>query len=449
MEDLKIRRKLRLNSYQIILLGFALTILVGSGLLLLPFASKGESASFGDALFTATSAVCVTGLVVRDTASSWSGFGQAVIIILIQIGGVGIITVVAWIARFTGYKIGLLQRSTLQEAISAHKVGSILRLSLFVLKATLVVEFVGAVLLFPVMNAQFGFLKGVWYSVFHSISAFCNAGFDLMGVKEPYSSVCSFVGNPLLNLTIMLLIITGGLGFVTWNDIRAHKFRFRKYGLQSKIIIVCTLVLIFVPAVYFFFAEFSSERWKELTVGEKILASLFQSVTTRTAGFNSVDLTKLAETSQLLMIILMLIGAAPGSTAGGMKTTTVAIIFATLFSVLKRRGDTRVFGRRIADSTIKVAVSVFLMYISLFSLGGFVISAAEGLPLLSCMFETASAIGTVGLSLGITPSLGVLSKIILILLMFFGRVGGLTIMFAVIAQKPDTGAKLPEEKISV
>ena len=425
LEKNKVKRRLRFTSYQIIVIGFALTVLVGSLLLVLPVSSKERVVTpFIDALFTATSAVCVTGLVVRNAATYWSGFGQAVIIILIQIGGVGIITVVAWIARFAGYKIGLLQRSTLQEAVSAHKVGSILRLSLFILKTTLFIEFIGAVLLFPVMYARFGVWKGIWYSVFHSISAFCNAGFDLLGVETEYISVCEYVGNPLLNLTIMALIVSGGLGFITWHDIRRHGIHLRRYCLQSKIVIVCTVCLIFIPAIFFYFGEFSRDVWDHLTVGEKILASLFQSVTTRTAGFNSVDLTLLSDTSVFIMVILMIIGASPGSTAGGMKTTTVAVVFATLFSVL-------------------------LMYLSLFTLAAMVISVGEGEPLLDCLFETASAIGTVGLTRGMTPFLGVGSKLILIFLMFFGRVGGITIMYAVIAQKPPTGARLPEEKISV
>lgn len=450
LEKNKVKRRLRFTSYQIIVIGFALTVLVGSLLLVLPVSSKERVVTpFIDALFTATSAVCVTGLVVRNAATYWSGFGQAVIIILIQIGGVGIITVVAWIARFAGYKIGLLQRSTLQEAVSAHKVGSILRLSLFILKTTLFIEFIGAVLLFPVMYARFGVWKGIWYSVFHSISAFCNAGFDLLGVETEYISVCEYVGNPLLNLTIMALIVSGGLGFITWHDIRRHGIHLRRYCLQSKIVIVCTVCLIFIPAIFFYFGEFSRDVWSDLTVGEKILASLFQSVTTRTAGFNSVDLTLLSDTSVFIMVILMIIGASPGSTAGGMKTTTVAVVFATLFSVLRRRSDTQLFGRRVGEGTIKMAVSVLLMYISLFTLAAMVISVGEGEPLLDCLFETASAIGTVGLTRGMTPFLGVGSKLILIFLMFFGRVGGITIMYAVIAQKPPTGARLPEEKISV
>ena len=450
MENKKIRRKVRLNSYQIIIIGFAATVLFGSLLLVLPFSVKeGDGASFQDAFFTATSAVCVTGLIVRDTATYWSGFGQAVIILLIQIGGVGVMTVVACIVRFTGYKIGLLQRSTLQESISAHKVGSILKTSLFIFKITLIIEFFGVVLLAPVFCSEFGFFKGLWYSVFHSVSAFCNAGFDLMGVKEPFSSVCYFVGNPLLNVTIMLLIITGGIGFLTWQDIRTNGFRFKRYSLQSKAVIVCTLILIILPAVYFFFAEFSSEEWSGLSVGEKILASFFQSVTTRTAGFNSVDLTKFSETGITVMIILMLIGASPGSTAGGMKTTTAVILFSSLISVFRREKDPHVFGRRISSETVRAAAAVLTMYLVLFTAGGMVISAAEGLPILDCLFETASAIGTVGLTLGITPALSALSKSILVFLMFFGRVGGLTLMFAFIAQKPDTGAKLPEEKISI
>lgn len=450
MDNSKIKMKVKFNSYQIIVLCFIATILLGSILLVLPISSKERVVTpFIDAFFTATSAVCVTGLVVKNTATYWSGFGHVVIITLIQIGGVGIVTVVAWIARFAGHKIGLLQRSTLQEAVAAHKVGSILRLSLFIFRTTIIIELLGAVLLFPVMNAQFGVWKGIWYSIFHSVSAFCNAGYDIMGLDVPFSSFCSLVGNPLLNVTLMALVIAGGLGFITWQDIRKHGFHVKRYCLQSKVVLICTLCLIILPAIFFYFFEFSRDVWSGMTVGEKILASLFQSVTTRTAGFNTVNIKEFSDTSAFIMIVLMLIGASPGSTAGGMKTTTAAVVFATLFSVLRRRSDTHLLGRRVGESTIKMALSVMLMYLILFIMSAVIISIGEGAPLLACMYETASAIGTVGLSLGLTTTLGTGSKLILVFLMYFGRVGGLTITYAVIAQKPPTGAKLPEEKISV
>jgi len=436
--------KRRLSSSQIILFGFAGVILVGTLLLLLPVATdSGQSASFLDALFTSTSAVCVTGLIVQDTATYWSGFGQTVILVLIQIGGMGVITVAAAITMASGKKISLMQRSTMQDAISAHQVGGIVRFTGFILKGIFLFELLGALVLMTVFVPEYG-VKGIWLAVFHSISAFCNAGFDLMGTKSPYSSLTSYADHPAVNITIMLLIVIGGIGFLTWQDIRQNGIHVRRYRMQSKVILATTGILLIVPAVYFFFFEFSAEP-----MGRRIFLSLFQSVTPRTAGFNTADLTALSETGQTLTIGLMLVGGSPGSTAGGMKTTTAAVLVACAVAVFRRRENGRFFGRRIADDTVKNALTVFLMYISLFLLGGMVISRVENLPMLTCLFETASAIGTVGLTLGITPGLHLVSKLILISLMFLGRIGGLTLIFATLSANKNTLSKLPLEKITV
>lgn len=433
------------TSFQVIILGFFSVILLGSLLLMLPFSTRdGQGASFADGLFTATSAVCVTGLIVRDTATYWSEFGQAIILTLIQIGGMGVVTIAVAIAVASGRKIGLMQRSTMQEAISAHQVGGIVRLTKFILKTSISIELLGALLLAPVFCKDFGIFKGLWYSVFHSISAFCNAGFDLIGVREPFSSLTSYASNPIVNFTIMALIITGGLGFVTWADIKKNKFHFRKYNMQSKVILTVTAGLLIFPAIYFFFCEFSN-----LPIGERILSSLFQSVTPRTAGFNTVDLTHLTETGLMIMIILMLIGGSPGSTAGGMKTTTVAVLFSSALAVFRKQNFAHFFSRRIPDNAVKNAATILMMYLTLFLGGGMVISYIEEVPLMSALFETSSAIGTVGLSLGLTPSLGMVSKSILILLMFFGRVGGLTLIFAALSERNNFGSRYPQEKITV
>lgn len=435
----------RLSSSQIIILGFLGIILLGSILLTLPIATQDHmGASFSDALFTSTSAVCVTGLIVQDTATYWSGFGQAVIIALIQIGGMGVITVALAIATLSGKKISLKQRSTMQEAISAHKVGGIVRLTGFIIRATILIELIGAALMAPVFCKEFGIAKGIWYGVFHSISAFCNAGFDLMGSKTPYSSLTYYMGNPVINLTIMTLIVVGGIGFMTWDDVKTHKCHLRRYRMQSKVILMTTALLILLPAVYFFFMEFS-----DMPMKERILSSLFQSVTPRTAGFNTVDLTLISEVGIAVMIILMIIGGSPGSTAGGMKTTTLAVLLSTAVSVFRRREHTHFFGRRIDNDTTRSAATILAMYMVLFLAGGFIISTVEGLPLLTCLFETASAVGTVGLSLGITPELGMVSKSILILLMYLGRVGGLTLIFATVSGKQGNTARLPQEKLTV
>lgn len=444
-DDTMGRHRRRLSSSQIIILGFAAVILLGSLLLMLPASTQdGRGAAFTDALFTATSAVCVTGLIVQDTATYWTTFGQAVIILLIQIGGMGVVTVAVAIVMISGKKISLKQRSTMQEAIAAPGVGGIIRLTGFIIKMTIFFELLGTVIMAPSFCKEFGLLKGVWYAVFHSISAFCNAGFDLMGIKTPYSSLTYFVNNPAINFTIMALIVIGGIGFMTWDDIKANKYHIRKYRMQSKVILVTTALLILLPALYFFFFEFS-----DAALGERIWSSLFQSVTPRTAGFNTVDLTLLSETGIAVMIILMLIGGSPGSTAGGMKTTTLAVMFSTAVSVFRRREHTHFFGRRIDNDTVRNAVTVFSMYLTLCLAGGFIISRIEGLPLLTCLYETASAIGTVGLTLGVTPELGLVSRIILILLMYIGRVGGLTLIFAALSGSRGNTARLPLEKMTV
>ena len=435
----------RLNSFQILIIGYIAIILVGTVLLELPFSTvSGSSASLMDALFTSTSAACVTGLVVQDTATYWSGFGQFVIMLLAQVGGLGSVTVTAWFAILSGRKIGLVQRSTMQEAMAAPKVGGIVRLAGFILKVTLVTEVIGIFIMMPAFCADFGMLKATWYAIFHSVSAFCNAGFDLMGSVTPFSSMTGYAVNPFINIAIMLLIIVGGIGFLTWDDMRANTIHLKKYRMQSKVILFTTACLLIIPALYFFFFEFSGKP-----MGERIWETMFITVTARTAGFASIDLNSLSQTGMAVMIILMLIGAAPGSTAGGIKVTTLAVIISTAWSVFRRRENASFFGRRIADDTVKYAATVVLMYITLFILSSLVICSVEGLPLMSCMFETASAIGTVGLSLGITPSLGVVSRLILIFLMFIGRAGGLTIIFATISGTTGNVSKLPQEKITV
>lgn len=449
MEHLLYKRE-KLSSFQIIIMGFLLVILTGSILLMLPVSTRsGVATPFEEALFTATSATCVTGLVVHDTATYWSPFGQAVILMMIQIGGMGVVTVAVSIATISGRKIGLMQRSTMQEAIAAPSVGGIVRLTGFILKATICIEMTGALLLMPVFCKDYGIIKGIWYSLFHSISAFCNAGFDLMGNRQQYSSLTGYFSNIPVNAVIIALIITGGIGFLTWDDIKSKGMHIKKYRLQSKVILLMTGILLIIPFLIFFFCEFGRQIWDGMTTGEKVICSLFQTVTPRTAGFNTVDLTQFSESAKTLIIILMLIGGSPGSTAGGMKTTTIAVLFITSFAVFKKKEDSECFGRRIEDNTIKYAAVILLMYITLFITGGILISSIEGLPMLTCLFETASAIGTVGLTLGITPGLGRLSRLILIILMFLGRVGGLTLIFAALSNKQRNLSRFPKEKITV
>ena len=443
-------KKKHLSSFRIIIIGFLVVIFAGALLLMLPFATKdGSGASFLDALFTATSATCVTGLIVQDTATYWSAFGQFIIILLIQIGGMGVVTVTVAVTMVSGRKIGLMQRSTMQEAIAAPTMGGIVRMTGFILKTTAVVELLGALAMLPVLAKEFGMKKGIWYSLFHSISAFCNAGFDLMGIKEKFSSLTDYSANPIINLTVMCLIVVGGIGFTTWSDIKTHKLHFKKYRMQSKVILTVTAILIIVPALYFYFYEFSASIWDGVPLGEKIWSALFMSVTTRTAGFNTIDLNALSEPGQAITIMLMLIGGSPGSTAGGLKTTTIAVIFITAISVFRRKEDTNCFGRRIAEDTVKYAATILFMYLFLSLFGGIAISCLEKLPILTCVFETASAIGTVGLTLGITPTLSSASRVILIILMYMGRVGGLTLVFAAVSGIHANVSKLPQAKITV
>ena len=445
MQQTNRSRHRHMTSFQVISLGFLSVILLGSLLLMLPIATKsGQCTSFLDALFTATSAVCVTGLVVNDTATYWSLFGQGVILLLIQIGGMGIITIAIAIAVVSGRKIGLMQRSTMQEAISAPTVGGIVRRTQFIIRTTILIEIIGAALLAPVFCRDFGFWKGIWYSLFHSISAFCNAGFDLIGIRTPFSSLTSYSVQPIVNLVIMVLIVAGGIGFLTWEDIKNHKWHFKKYRMQSKVIFMVTGILIFLPALYFFYFEFSN-----VPLTERVWVSLFQSVTPRTAGFNTTDLSMLTGASKAMMILLMLIGGSPSSTAGGMKTTTFALLLLNVLATFQSCDDVTAFGRRIDTSVIKNATTIAMMYFILFFAGGMTISVYEGLPLSSCLFEAASAVGTVGLTLGITPKLHILSQIILIILMYLGRVGGLTLIYAVFSDKNKRKARLPLDKIIV
>lgn len=440
-----IHKKNRFTSFQIIIGGFIAVILIGALLLMLPVSSKaGIITPFNEALFTSTSAVCVTGLVVQDTATYWSWFGQGIILVLIQIGGLGVITIAVSFALLSGRKISLMQRSVMQEAISAPKVGGIVRLTGFVLKGTFLVEFTASIIMMPVFVKDFG-VKGIWMAIFHSISAFCNAGFDLMGTENAkYASLTSYISHPLINITIMLLIIIGGIGFLTWEDILKNKYRIKSYRMQTKVILTTSLLLILFPAFFFFFRDFA-----DMPMQERIFSSLFQAVTPRTAGFNTADLTMMTKDGLGIVIVLMLVGGSPGSTAGGMKTTTLAVLIANTLACFRRKEDAQMFGRRIETSTIKNAATIFMMYIVLFFGGAIVISTVEGLSFSTCLFETASAIGTVGLTLGITPELGVISQTILMILMFLGRVGGLTLIYAALSGSGKKISKLPQEKMTV
>lgn len=439
------RRRLKISSFQTTLFGFLGVILLGALLLMLPISSKARVMTpFIDALFTSTSAVCVTGLVVVDTATYWSVFGQALLLLLIQIGGLGVIMVATSIALLSGKKLGLFGKDAIRETLSTSGIGGIEHMVGFVLKAVLIMEAAGAIALLPAFCSDYG-VRGIWLSLFHSISAFCNAGFDVMGsVEGEFSSLTVYASNPYVNLIFMLLIIAGGIGFLTWDDLYRHKLRFREYRTQSKVILLTTFLLILIPALCFFFFEFDGEP-----TSRRVWLSLFHSVTPRTAGFNTADVGAMSSFGRLITSFLMLVGGAPASTAGGMKTTTLAILVASMIAVFRKRSDVSFFRRRVATDMIEKAAALLMMYLFLFFGCGVIISLVEGIPIENCLFETASAVGTVGLSTGITPSLGTVSKCVLAGLMFFGRAGGLTLIYATVGRGINNESRYPIDQITV
>ena len=435
----------QMTSFRVILAGFMLLIFAGAFLLSLPISSAAHvKTPFLDALFTSTSAACVTGLVVRDTATYWSLFGRTVILILIQIGGLGVVTVAVFMIVISGKQIGIHQRTLMQDAISAPQIGGIIRFTKFFIGGTVLLEAIGTAALAPVFIKEFGISKGLTYSLFHSVSAFCNAGFDLMGIRGPYSSLSTLQHNHWVLTVIMFLIVSGGIGFLTWRDLLDNRFRWRKLRLQTKIILFTTGVLLGLSFLYFFFAEFGNLR-----LSDRLWYSMFASVTPRTAGFNTFDYGAISEVGLLITILLMLVGGAPGSTAGGMKVTTLFTVCLASADDLRRKEDVNCFGRRMDETTIHKAFSILLAYTVLLLTGTALLSATESIPLVNAMFECASALGTVGLTTGITPGLGPLSKVILILFMYFGRVGGLTIIYAAVSVTKRTIRRFPKEKIAV
>lgn len=440
----------RITPAQIIILGFFSLIALGTVLLMLPISTADPGgAPLIDALFTATSATCVTGLIVHDTALYWSPFGQAVLLALIQIGGMGVVTMAVAIFMFSGRRISLKQRWVMQESISAPQVGGILRETRFILCTALAMELSGAAVLAIRFCPQMG-VKGLWYAVFHAVSAFCNAGFDLMG---PYSGACSsltsYTADPLVNLTVMLLIVLGGIGFMTWQDVRVHRLHLRAMRMQTKVILTASAALLLGGVLYFYCFEFTSVRWPSLTAPQRLWAASFQAVSPRTAGFNTVPLSEMSRESQLVTVLLMLVGGSPGSTAGGFKTTTLAVALLTTAAVFRRRDAVHCFGRRIQEETVRSAMALLVIYLLLAVSGGLLIAGLDGIPLMGALFESSSAVATVGLSLGYTPGLSTLSRLILIALMYFGRVGGLTVIYAVTVKGTGKISQFPQERITV
>ena len=424
--------KIRVSAAQTIVGGFLLIILVGAILLTLPIATRsGESTGFVDALFTATSSTCVTGLVVFDTYSYWSLFGQTVILTMIQIGGLGFMTMGAVFAFILKSKISFRQRLVMSESIGMDMTSGIVRMTQHILVGTLIFETVGALILAVRFIPEFGFWDGIYKGVFHAVSAFCNSGMDLMGEREAFSSLTYYVNDWTVNLTIMLLITIGGTGFYVWEDIY-HAKSYKGLSLHSKIVLTMNISLVVVGALLIFGMDYNNpETLGPLSPASKVLASLFQSVASRTAGFNTVDLSSLSVASTFTMILLMFIGGAPGSTAGGIKTTTLGLLFFTAISSLRGSKDVNAFARRMEPMAVRRAVTIVLIALCVVAVGIIILSGADPeLSFIEVVFEVVSAFGTVGLSLGITPEMGVISKLAIACIMFFGRVGVLTIMLS-------------------
>ena len=413
---------------RLIVLVFLFIILLGAGLLCLPAASRsGEATPFLTSLFTATSATCVTGLIRVDTGTHWAMFGQVVILLLIQVGGLGFMTIACLFFFALRRKIGLRERMVLAQALGSDSYSGIVSLVRNILRGTAAVEGAGALILFFRFLPEFGFGKALWYGVFHSISAFCNAGFDVLADTDVGGSLCRYATDPVVNFTIMALIIIGGLGFAVWGDIR-HNRRFSRMSVYTRLVIIITTVLIFGGAGIFAALEWNNPgTLGGLTPPQKLMAALFQSVTLRTAGFATFDQNALSDVSKAVADFLMLIGGSSGSTAGGVKTVTMGLVVLSAVSTMRGRRQVTVFRRSISQQDISNAVSVALLVLGLSLFGAAVLTVCDRCSFLNAIYETTSALCTVGLTTGITGTLCAASKLILIVFMFFGRVGIMTI----------------------
>ena len=451
-----------LGPAQVLVIGFFIIIVIGGCLLALPIASQNnQSIPFLDALFTATSAVCVTGLVVVNTYAHWTLFGKVVIICLIQIGGLGFMTLVSMIFVLLGKKITLKDRLIMQEALNQDTMAGVVKFTLHIVKGTFIVEGVGALLLATKFVPEYGFIKGIWYAIFHSISAFCNAGFDIIG----YENLTPYRGSIIVNLTVMSLIILGGLGFGVWIDV-FHGFKmkrqsnkrftwkqvFHRLTLHTKLVLVISSYLIVIGFVFFFIAEYQNvETLGLLSLKDKILTALFQSVSPRTAGFNTIALDGMKDASKLMMIILMFIGGSPAGTAGGIKTIAVGVLVICAISTIKGKDSTEVFERRIPAKAILRSLAVIMIALAVVLGITMILSFTEDAQFIDLLFEATSGFATVGSTLGVTPNLSFIGKIIIIIDMFIGRLGPVTMAVAIMIRQGNhkSAIQYPEEKIIV
>lgn len=439
-----------LSQGQFIAIGFILMILIGAILLDTPMASRsGQSIGFLSALFTATSASCVTGLVVADTATQWTLFGQIVVLILIQIGGLGFISIGVFFSIILRRKIGLRERGLMMESANALQLGGIVKFARRIVAGTAIVEGVGALLLMIRFIPEFGVLKGIWYGIFHSVSAFCNGGFDLMGAKYgKYSSLVAYYDDPLVNIVIMSLIVIGGIGFVVWGDLLKNRWHFKKYLLHTKIVLLMSTILIFGGALLFYWAERNGVL-KGMSVSGQILSSLFASVTARTAGFNTVDTAAMSGASKLLTTALMFIGGSPGSTAGGIKTTTLFVLLMGVKKNVTGAYGIQAFGKRLEDDTLATASIIATLNMGITIIVIFIVMGMQPFAMQDVVFEAFSASGTVGITAGITRDLNTVSRILMIMLMYLGRVGSLSFALAFMESKKKPKVMLPKESISI
>lgn len=440
--------KKKLSTTHIILLSFLAAIVIGSGLLALPVASaSGKAVPYIDALFTATTSTCVTGLVTLPTVSTWSSFGQIVILLLIQVGGLGIITIFAGIMVMLHRRMGLGERLLLQDAFNLNSLSGLMRFVKRVLVGTFAVEGAGALLCMPVFVPQFGW-RGVWISVFHSVSAFCNAGIDILA----QDSLCQYATHPMINGVTMALIVLGGIGFIVWWDVLyVLQGKKRHLMLHSKIALATTAVLILGGAVAIFAFEYHNPQTiGNLGLWDKIQVSLFQSVTTRTAGFASIPQENLTSGSALVSMILMMIGGSPVGTAGGMKTVTVTVLLASALATIRNQDEVSMFNRNISKASIRKGLAVACMFTVILLAATLLLAAVVDRPLLDLVHETISATATVGLTRNLTPYLNDWGKLIIITTMYLGRIGpiSLAIAFRVRRANPDM-IKNPTEEISI
>ena len=439
----------------VIALGFAALIAVGTLLLMLPIASKsGELTDPLTAAFTAVSATCVTGLVVVDTASYWSLFGQIVIIVMIQIGGLGFMTMAVLLSRLIRRRITPKERMLVAMSYNLNSYESTNQLIKRILVGTFAMEALGAVALATQLVPIFGWGRGIYKSVFHSVSAFCNAGFDLFGeYSGEFSSLVAFNGNYVVGVTVMMLIILGGIGFVVWGDMISFATKKKRLSAYTKFVLVVSAILLFGGAILIGIFEWSNPATiGEMSFGKKILNCLFQSVSMRTAGFSMIDNARLTQSSQLVSIALMFVGGASGSTAGGVKVATIGILFYTVFCVSVGKTEINIFKRRLSNDSFMRAVSIVVLQLILVIVSTMAVSYSMGVDVMTALYEMTSAGGTVGISLGMTPSMDTFSKIVTMFRMYFGRVGILSVTCAImvnLSRKSTSGVSYPDANMLV